>query len=265
MKTPHCKQLVLPILLVAGAASHAETLPRDLNTDSRIKTVVYKENDVVTVSASPFIGTIIHFLPDEQIMQPIAMGDPAAWDVQMLSPRDLIISPIASNPDTNMTVRTDKRFHFFYLTQNDSTKHKDATFSLQITDPILTERQRRAAGNQSAWQPPQPNSAPAADAPSANVEIDHLYNTAETEMWHFKYKITGSKHIHLDQVFDNGVKTFFSFKPDSPIPVIFVVRDDQESLVQTVPATDGYLVAMTVANRWILRRDKYTKKVTRTR
>lgn len=250
---------IIPLLFCALALSVTPAYsaePVDSARDSRVKIMPFVENQVVEFEANRFIGTVIHFLPDEEIMQPIALGDPNAWSVNSQSPRDLVISPIMDSPDTNMTVRTTKRFYYFYLTASDKKgASKTATQAIRFIDPQQAEINRRTGrlADSNGWAI---NTSPS-DSRVVPPVIGNLYEPISAEFWNFRYKFSDKNKIGLSQVFDNGVKTYFAFEDSAQLPAIFVVRENGESLVQTAPTPTGYMSAFTTAKKWVLRRGRH--------
>jgi type IV secretion system protein VirB9 len=237
------------------ASSSLASELQDSKRDPRIKIIPFVKNQVVELEANRFIGTVIHFLDDEQIMEPIAFGDPNAWTVSVQSDRDLIISPILDTPDTNMTVRTTKRFYYFYLTASENRgASPTATQALRFIDPHQNELNRRAGriASNNSWT----INAKPSDSKVVPDAIGHLYDPVPAEMWNFRYDFKINNKLGLEQVFDNGVKTYFSFSDNAKLPALFVVRENGESLVQIAPTPEGYVAAFTTAKKWVLRRGK---------
>jgi type IV secretion system protein VirB9 len=249
-------KLLLTLFSVFVFAPSHSAEPQDSARDSRIKIMPFVENQVVEIEANRFIGTVIHFLPDEEIMQPVSLGDPNAWSVSGKSPRDLVISPIADSPNTNMTVRTTKRFYYFYLTASSNKgASASATQAIRFIDPTQDELDRRNGrfADSNGWAI---NSVPS-DSRVVPAPIAHLYEPVTAEFWNFRYKFSSKNKIGLSQVFDNGVKTYFAFDDSAELPAIFVVRENGESLIQTAPTQNGYMSAFTTAKKWVLRRGSH--------
>ena len=100
--------------------------------------------------------------------------------------------------------------------------------------------------------------------------MEHLYEPAEfVGTWHFDYKVSKrqKKKFGLVNVFDDGIRTYFEFAQGAEVPAIFVSGENGDRLVATVPPLEigGYVQALRVSNKWVLRRGKNTLKITRNR
>jgi type IV secretory pathway VirB9-like protein len=237
----------------------AVTLSAFAFSDPQILVTPFIKDQVIELKANRFIGTSIHFLPDEKIIMPIALGDPDAWDLSLQSDQDMVIKPIAKAPDTNMTVRTTKRFYYFYLTA--SANHgasKDAIMALRIYDPsqskVVNDDHKTSVNNTKS----QTINMLPEETPDAI-----LYSPGQVTQWNHSYQFKSKNTMGLTQVIDNGLKTYFGFKPDAQLPAIFLKGVHGERLVQSLMSTDdeqhGYVVALDVAppgGKWVLRRGK---------
>ena len=228
-------------------------------SDPRILVKPFIKDQLIELKANRFIGTTIHFLPDEKIIMPVALGDPDAWDLSLQSDQDMVIKPIAKTPDTNMTVRTTKRYYYFYLTASANRgASKDAIMALRIYDPSqskVVEGDRKTTIHSSVSQ--TINTLPEG-SPDAI-----LYSPGQATLWNGSYQFKSKNTMGLTQVIDNGLKTYFGFKPDAQLPAIFLKGVHGERLVQSLMSTDdeqhGYVVALDVAppgGKWVLRRGK---------
>lgn len=227
--------------------------------DSRIRVIPFIKDQVIELKANRFIGTTIHFLPDEEIIMPVALGDLDAWDLSVQSGQNLVIKPIAETPDTNMTVRTTKRFYYFYLTASANRgASKDAIIALRIYDPS----QSTLVDGDLITSDDSPESQ-AIDRFSGESPTAILYSPGQATLWNVSYHFKIKNTMGLTQVIDNGLKTYFGFKSDAQLPAIFLKGVQGERLVHSLMSTDeeqhGYVVALAVAppgGKWVLRRGK---------
>ncbi|MFI4956709.1 MAG: TrbG/VirB9 family P-type conjugative transfer protein [Gammaproteobacteria bacterium] len=91
----------------------ASSTPVDVTTDSRVKKVMYNPEQVYEIRTSYGVSSTILFGDDEKVTA-VSLGDPTVWQVTPMA-NSLNIKPIALNPDTNMTVWTDKHIYLFNL------------------------------------------------------------------------------------------------------------------------------------------------------
>ncbi|MBY0354685.1 MAG: TrbG/VirB9 family P-type conjugative transfer protein [Rickettsiales bacterium] len=101
-------------VLALSPAAQAQSRP--VITDSRVKTLVYNENDVYSVLTHYGYQSNIEFHPKERI-QTVVLGDRVNWQI-IPSGRRLFIRPLEENLHTNMTVVTSERSYQFDLRSN---------------------------------------------------------------------------------------------------------------------------------------------------
>ena len=78
-----------------------------ITSDSRIKTFVYNENDVYTLTTHYGYQSNIEFAKNERI-ETVSLGDRVAWQI-VPAGRRLFVRPQEEGVTTNMTVITNKR------------------------------------------------------------------------------------------------------------------------------------------------------------
>ena len=97
------KAVIGSILLttILSAPALAERLPKGGKHDPRIRTVVYKSDDVVKVNATFGISLLISFGKDE-VIDTITLGDTVAWQVVPNKKRNpVFIKPVSKEAETN--------------------------------------------------------------------------------------------------------------------------------------------------------------------
>ncbi len=96
--------------------AHAAQTPRAGSLDSRVTSVVYQPNNVVKISATYGISTMIIFDEDEKF-ETISLGDTESWQVAPTEKGNILfVKPTAKNVVTNMNVVTTKRIYFWNCT-----------------------------------------------------------------------------------------------------------------------------------------------------
>lgn len=104
------------IALVQGnVAALAESTPRSVKADERIRTVTHQKDNIVFLSGMMGVSTMVVFNDDEQIST-VAMGDSQSWQaVPDQSKKFLFIKPLEPNAVTNMNVVTTRRVYNFMM------------------------------------------------------------------------------------------------------------------------------------------------------
>ncbi|ERH45620.1 hypothetical protein N751_10390 [Legionella pneumophila str. Leg01/11] len=111
------KILLSAAVLLLSLGTYAQNNPTSLSTDTRIKKVVYRENDVIPVHGIPFTTTQIQFAKQERVLD-IEGGDTTAWMVTYHPQLEnmIFVKPTMFDSKTNMTVITNQRAYYFSLT-----------------------------------------------------------------------------------------------------------------------------------------------------
>ncbi|WP_292329606.1 P-type conjugative transfer protein VirB9 [Mesorhizobium sp.] len=224
--------LATALCLVAfGSAALAAQTPKGGSLDRRITSVVYQENNVVQVSATYGISTMIIF-DEEEKFQTISLGDTDSWQVVPADKGNILfVKPIAKNVTTNMNVVTDKRIYYLELRDNAPEAGREV-FGIRFIYPEknLNVALRKEAEQRAAW----PNIS-AID--KANVNID--------------YSFSGDARLKPLMVFDDGAKTFFKF--DRRVPAIFAVNSDFSETLENFRKEGDYIVVDGTATQFTLR------------
>lgn len=220
--------LLCAFALLAGPA-HA---------DSRIKTRAYQENTVYALAGHFGFQTIIEF-NDDEVIENVAIGDSAAWQVTPNRRGDvLIIKPISAAPATNMTVVTSLRHYIFELTAKNASEAKpgEMVFVLRFNYPKDKQKAEALAAEEAAYVAP-----PAPDQRVVNRN----------------YSYEGSRELVPSQVFDDGRSTYFKWPVGAPAPAIFLVGKDEKESVVNHGFEDGFVVVDRVAPVFSLKHGDY--------
>lgn len=196
--------------------------------DSRIKTRSYAENAVYSITGHFGFQTVIEF-NDDEVIENVAIGDSAAWQVTPNRRGDVIIlKPISKAPPTNMTVVTSLRRYIFELTAKsvDDAKPGEMVFVLRFTYPQQKQAAKAVEAELAAYTPPP---TPRERAVNQN------------------YSYEGDREIVPSQVFDDGRSTYFKWPEGAPAPAIFLLGKDEKESVVNHGFEAGYIVVDRVA------------------
>jgi len=229
---------MLTIMLAAAAPfaslAHAESLPKAVKADERIRTVPFQKDNIVYLAGMMGVSTMIVFNDDEKIAT-VAMGDTVGWQaVPDQSRQYLFIKPLEANAITNMNVVTSKRVYTFLLTGALPGNSRNAVIKLRFNYPEdSADAKLLAAAKEKAALP--------------NIKAA-LENPASLN-WDYGYK--GAVDNRPAAIFDDGRKTYFQF--NNELPAIFAVKSNgSESLVNFRREGD-YVVVDKVSDQWTLR------------
>ncbi len=221
-------------------AAPAELTPP---VDSRIKLLMYDENDVYTITAKYGYQTNVVFSPSEEI-QTISVGDRSLWQIIPAGNR-MFIRPMSQDVITNMTILTNKRSYQFDLKAVPEDKEGANIYVAKFVYPedirhihepeflsAPTEKEApvqpvdlktapaatEGSATPAAAAPIAPPSAPLA---SAGAGITHPVNP------NYNYTYTGPDELAPTQVYDDGKTTYFKYRAvNQSLPNIYVIEAD---------------------------------------
>ena len=190
--------------LFTSNSALAEAVPTGTQYDSRIKNVVYNPDNVTRINVAPGITSLIQFSASEYINDDIggaALGDPTAWRVNVRG-NNVWLRPAAPEPDTNLTIITNKRTYLFNLV---SVKNPNsASWSVRFIYP----------------------------EPKSTKKISD--KPCQGKIQNYRYFARGDKAIMPIAVWDNGTFTCMSFRAGMDLPVIFKkFPDNSEGLINS--------------------------------
>jgi type IV secretion system protein VirB9 len=199
--------------------------------DARVTSVIYQDGNVVRVSATYGISTMIIFDEDEKF-ETIALGDTESWDVVPTDKGNILfVKPKDRNVSTNLNIVTTKRI--YYLELNDyAPEAGKKVFGIRFVYPEKTLN--AALRKQAVERAANPN---VAGIDKANVNIDYSYS--------------GDDHLKPSMVFDDGRKTFFKFQ--NSVPAIFAVNADFTETLRNFRREGEYLVVDGTSAQFTLR------------
>ena len=228
------KRLLVTVAFAAVMMTHAHSAqaPRPGSLDARVTSVVYQPNNVVKVSATLGISTMIIFDEDEKF-ETISLGDTDSWQVAPSEKGNILfVKPIAKDVATNMNIVTTKRIYFLEL-HDYAPNEGNKVFGIRFVYPEkdLNAALRKEAEHRAA----NPNIA---NIDKANVNLD--------------YSFSGDSALKPTMVFDDGKKTFFKFR-GGRVPAIFAVQSDFSETLRNFRKEGEYIVVDGIATQFTLR------------
>ena len=218
------KKLIISLLLLSCCSlSYAESVPRRVAADQRVKVVMYDPNNVVILKGQYGYQTQITFAANETV-QSVSLGDSLAWQAVPVN-NNLFIKPITASK-TNMTVLTNLNSYSFQL---DSLSQSSApTYKLQF---IYPEGGYDATGSSNAIA------------------------TFDPAKLNWKYSFTGDRSLAPIEAFDNDQFTYFKFRQGgmSRLPAVFIVDKDRNETLVNFHMQGNYMAIHSVAKQFTLR------------
>ena len=257
------------------------TAAEPIISDSRIKTFVYNENDVYTLTTHYGYQSNIEFAKNERI-ETVSLGDRVAWQI-VPAGRRLFVRPQEEGVTTNMTVITNKRAYQFDLRAEAGQLKPNAQLAYVVRFYYPADNMARPL----APAPPSP-SAPFAAAPASIAPVaapfrpvapitstplappiggaQALSTTTTTQQnttpvldesaVNLNYTYTGPDAIAPLKIFDNGKATFFRFQTykGQKVPAISIPSPSGNALpVQARLVKEGYWAVPLVSKEFQVR------------
>lgn len=211
----------------------AESSPRAGALDPRVRDVTYNKDNVVAVDASYGVSTMIILAEDEKL-ETLALGDSVAWKVEPNRRGNIIfIKPVDKDAFSNLNVVTNKRLYSFIL-RSAFRDPKHQIFKIRFRYPeddldqrLLTQAKERA-----------------------NLPNTKGFNRGNANT---SYGFKGATRIKPLHVFDDGVKTWIEFPPETETPAIFLVDKDRNESLVNLRREGNFVVIDKVNFQWTLR------------
>lgn len=208
------------------------------SSDSRVRQVLYRPDEVVRIDAQRGFATHIALDPHEQI-QVVAPGDRDGW--QVLANRgehDVYLKPQLAAHDTNLEIRTDRRSYSFdlvVLPLKVKLGNGKEMYRVTFTYPQEAQEQAHVRADDALVQQRLAQPAPVRNARYSMQVMPHSDDIAPTAAW------------------DDGRFTYLRIPNNRRIPAIFrVAEDGSESVVDRHMERD-VIVVHDVAQRFVLR------------
>lgn len=215
MKVLRSSILSLSLMALAMPAL-AESDPRSGPNDPRVRIATYQEGQVYRIRVSLTNVTSVEFGEGETIRSIIA-GDTEGFQLDGVpGGRAFAIKPAARGVATNITVYTNQRSYYFYVTEGSAPTYYVVKFSYPDVN-------RRAAN------------AVAAEAPNYSYGVSDQLEFTPTAVW------------------DDGTFTYFRFARNAPVPALFRYSNGGERTVNSQTVQDGVIRVSGVNDRWVLR------------
>ena len=237
IKTAICILGVMGVML--PMVSHAQQQP--IITDSRIKTLIYNENDVYALLTHHGYQANIEFGKKESI-QTISVGDRISWQI-IPDGRRLFIRSNVPGAHTNMTVITNERSYNFDIraTSGGAIPVKEElvyVVKFYYPDENIPESAKEL--------PPV-----YAEDVIASTEKETPVLASNLPPLNFNYTFTGRDELAPVKVFDDGSYTYIKLSQSASI--FAVNQAGQEVPVNISYTSDGFAKIPTLSPRFLVR------------
>ncbi|MDN7179371.1 TrbG/VirB9 family P-type conjugative transfer protein [Caballeronia sp. SEWSISQ10-4 2] len=207
-------------------------------SDSRVRQVPYRQNEVVRINAQRGFATHIALDAHEQILV-VAPGDRDGWQVVAnKGDHDVYLKPQLAAHDTNLEIRTDRRSYSFDLRVLPlRTRFGSAREMYRVTFMYPDEEQAKTHldGEQALLQERLAQSPVVRNARYSMQAMPHSDDIAPSAAW------------------DDGRFTYIRIPNNRRMPAIFRVADDDTESVVDRHMDGDVVVVHEVAKRFVLR------------
>lgn len=217
------------VLATMAGLAGAQVRPQPGSGDPRLQSIEYRADQVVQITGAPGYQVTIALAPDENI-QSIALGDSSAWQATPTHSGDhLVVKPLVSGINTNMTVVTDSRTYAFDLISMDG---PSSDLAYTVSFRYLKQ-----------------SAAPAvAPAPGTRIGI---------------YRVSGDRSLRPTKIVDDGNHTYIDWRPDLALPVVYALDvAKNETLLNGAMRGETYVVD-SVGAHLVFRIDKRVARADR--
>lgn len=197
--------------------------------DHRIQHIEYNSENVTRLNAANGFITTVIFAPGEKVVN-YGSGYSTAWEFATAD-NQFFLKPKDKDGTTNLIVVTNKRIYSFdvYLVEKPTNATYKLTFSYPEENKAIDETKLEQGLLDDLLNQPDPNIA----------TNPHLKNCAYSMNFG---ESAGSRQLAPLQAFDDGLFTYFKFRPNTDFPAIYRVSSDGEAIVNTHIEQDTLVV-----------------------
>lgn len=217
--------MALGVVVGLAIAGPAIGMPSSPSQDAypHVRVVSYDPNQTVSLVGVFGFQIMVQFAADERI-ENVAIGDGGGWQVTPNQRANLLfLKPLSREAPTNLTVMTDRRRYLFELSAvaPEAANSADIPYVLEYTYPKPVEA-----------------------APSPPLAKNRAY------------RLEGDATLWPNEIFDDGVFTYFHWPEGRAIPAVFSLSERNNEGLINYAFRQGYLVVEQVGPGFLLRSGK---------
>lgn len=231
------KKLVFAFIstVLLSSSIYSKSIPRSSPFDTRVKSESYNAENVSTIRNSLGYVTSIIFSEDE-VIEDAVIGVNSAWDAIVKKNVIYLKSRVPNQEgislkelleknfwNTNLTVKTNKRFYLFDLTAVPEKNLKSSYFLVRFKYPNEQAQRKRALKAILERQ---------RESTKVKEELARLH---PPKNWHYKARMApGSADIAPSFVYDDGTNTYLGYEKIKSMPSVFQYKSrDNEMIVNS--------------------------------
>ncbi|OCL19317.1 hypothetical protein A9G07_10070 [Gilliamella sp. wkB72] len=216
------KYLICPLIFCISVSVFAEINPQRTRYDKRVQVVKYNRDDVTKISVKEGVSTLIQLDKSEVLTTNNAgmgLGDPLAWNVSVRA-NNIFIRPIAKQPDTNVTLVTNKRTYILSLKTASSADN--ASWLVRFSYPENEVNEERTT-------------------------------PCSTSFMNWNYYKKGDKELSPLAIWDDGRFTCMRFSSSKDLPIVYRVMEDGKEAITNTHLERDVMVIHEISNNFMLR------------
>lgn len=229
------KLMLFSILFCISSLAYTASLPKGSRYDSRVQKFIYNPDDVVRIKTKVGISTLIQLEEGENILSDnagLGIGDKNAWSVAVKG-NNIFIKPIAENPDTNITLVSNKRTYMIYLELVKDEQLPSFLVRFEYPKP------------KKAYEPKKPSNLYKA---LQNNPCNNNYGYSN-----YRYYKWGNEQLAPMEAWDDGQFTCFRFIGSNEMPAIYKKLADGTEVLTNTNIENDVVVVHEVAKEFRLR------------
>jgi type IV secretion system protein VirB9 len=232
------RTVAVAAVLGAGSAGACAYDVPGWSGDSRVRQVVYRQDQVVRIVAQRGFATHIALDPAEHILV-VAPGDRDGWQVVAYrGDHDVYLKPQLAAHDTNLEIRTDRHsysFDLIVLPLKARFGNDDEMYRITFVYPDAQAAQTKAADDAALVRERLARSPVVHNSAYSMQVMPHSADIAPSAAW------------------DDGRFTYIRIPDNRRIPAIFRVADNDSESVVDRHMEEDVIVVHEVARRFVLR------------
>lgn len=253
-----CKKILFFFCIVVVFPLAGAYAFKPVATDSRIKTLVYDENEVFQLAVHYGYQSNIELAKGEEV-ETISMGNYYSFQITPVD-RRIFIKPLEPEAKTNMTLITNKRTYQFEIVSRypEESVDEHLVYVVRFFYPEIGFNQPvpRVSSSQFAPQAPvavMPPMSPVSAAPVSQPSVVAQELSRAAMKYNFDYTLVGPERLAPVKVFDDGRMTYFEFSNNNAnVPQIFVSGSNTDERVNFTRKGD-YILVDRVVSQFTLR------------
>ena len=233
------KCAVFGVILSGFLCISSSGMAQPVITDSRIKTLVYNENDVYSLLTHHGYQASIEF-GDKESIRTISVGDRTSWQI-IPDGRRIFLRSLVAGASTNMSVITNLRTYQFDIRATNGGPlpvREDLVYAVRFYYP--DEHIAKSA-----------SVLPAVYADELVDAATEKNKAVTMPPLNFNYSFTGDATLAPKRIFDDGHATYFQLV--QPAQIYTVTQDHKLAPVAVTPTSDGFMKAGLISPRFVIR------------